>query len=253
MVFSVFFGLDPTVASAGSKGQQTSAQHRLINHERMQELKERIADLRERVKHHQTSRAGNTVEALEAKVASLETTITALVNADSTLLTTLQTAQTQIQTMQAQITALESRPTGGSGGVPDLEKYLEINPNDLNGVKGPHLIFKGVNVHVRSGSGMTVDTTGLGNLIVGYNEILPSGPALNRLGSHNLVGGQLNSFSSSGGLVFGSNNKIAGRYASVLGGEMNNATGWFSTVYGGQFNDSLSNYTYTPAITGGGN
>ena len=51
--------------------------------------------------------------------------------------------------------------------------------------------------------GQTYDTTnGLGNLIVGYNELgNPNGD--NRTGSHNLVTGQQNSFSSYGGLVVG--------------------------------------------------
>jgi hypothetical protein len=245
--------------ATGSKGQQNASQHRLINHQRIHELKERISDLRARLKDHrqQHHNGGSTsttsVEALQAKVASLENSVAALLSADTTLLTSLQAAQTQIQTMQAQITALESRPAGGSGGIPDLEKYVSINPNTLNGVQGPHLIFKGVNVHVQSGSGTTVDTTGLGNLIVGYNEAVQNGTGLNRLGSHNLVGGQMNAFSSSGGLVFGSNNTLAGRYAAILGGEQNNATGWYSTVYGGQFNNSISNYALTPAIGGGGN
>jgi hypothetical protein len=257
MAFAIMTG--PSLALAGdSKGKQTASQHRLINHQRIQELKERISDLRARLKEHKQHQhtgggSDDTVQSLQAKVASLETSVAALLSADNTLLTSLQAAQTHIATLEARIATLESQPAGGGGGVPDLEKYVEINTNDLNGVKGPHLIFKGVNVHVRSGSGTTVDSTGLGNLIIGYNETAQGGAALNRTGSHNLVGGQLNSFSSSGGLVFGSNNRLFGRYAAILGGEQNNATGWYSTVYGGQFNDSLSNYSYTPAVSGGGN
>lgn len=258
MAFAIMTGPSPALAG-DSKGKQTASQHRLINQQRIQELKERISDLRDRLREHRQHQhtgtgSNDTVDSLQARVTSLEASVTALLSADNTLLTSLQAAQSQIASLQARLTTLESQPTGGSGGgVPDLEKYVEINPNDLNGVKGPHLIFKGVNVHVRSGSGTTVDSTGLGNLIIGYNETAQGGTALNRTGSHNLVGGQLNSFSSSGGLVFGSNNRLSGRYAAILGGEQNSATGWYSTVYGGQFNDSLSNYSYTPAVSGGGN
>jgi len=56
---------------------------------------------------------------------------------------------------------------------------LTVVDGTLAGVTGPHWIIEGVNVHVRSGEGSTdegdcqgagVDCSGLGNLIVGYNE-----------------------------------------------------------------------------------
>jgi hypothetical protein len=120
----------------------------------------------------------------------------------------------------------------------------------MNDVKGPNLIFKGVNVHVQSGMGVTADTTsGLGNLILGYNET-PGG--LVRAGAHNLVAGQMNSFSSFGGLVFGMNNKISGDYAAVLGGGQNTASGPYSTVYGGQQNTSSTNYDIKPMQSSSG-
>jgi len=247
MALVIFSG--PSLTWATDSNKKVSG-HRLIDHQRIQDMKERVAELRERMKHHQHNGGGTTartLEALQAKVTSLESNMAAVLSADSTMLTTLQAAQAQIMALQARIATLENRPAGGSGGVPDLEKYVSINPNPMNGVTGPHIIFKGVNVHVQSGAGATVDaTTGLGNLIIGYNEPAQGGVGLNRTGSHNLVGGQMNSFSSSGGLVFGSNNKLSGRFAAVLGGEQNNAVGWFSTVYGGQLNQSMTNYSYTP-------
>jgi hypothetical protein len=229
----------------------------LINHQRLQELKQRIAEMRDQLRQQQgtaSSASTETLAALQARVASLESSVAALLSADSTLLTTLQTAQSQIQTMQAQIAALEARPTGGSGGsIPDLEKYVSIRTDVMNGVKGPHLIFKGVNVHVQSGSGLTVDTTGLGNVIIGYNEMPQNGTALNRLGSHNLVGGQMNAFSSSGGMVLGSNNGLHGRFSAILGGENNTLSGMYSTVYGAQFGSSVTNYDFLPAFPVVGN
>jgi hypothetical protein len=59
----------------------------------------------------------------------------------------------------------------------------------MNGLKGPHVIFTGVNVHILSGAGMTNDgkaPRGLGNLIIGYNELVPGYDNL-RTGYHNLV------------------------------------------------------------------
>ncbi len=66
-------------------------------------------------------------------------------------------------------------------------RFVNVVEGELNGVTGPHFIIEGANVHVRSGaisqstgegcnSSSAVDCptrTGLGNLIVGYNEPRP--------------------------------------------------------------------------------
>ena len=254
MALAIVAGPIPALAG-NSKGQQTSSHHRFVNQQRIHKMKERIADLRERLRdhrknHHKTGSSNTSLDALQAQVDQLATTVAALVEADTKLLEALTNLQNE--NLPTRVASLESQPTGGSGGIPDLEKYVFLETGDKNGVKGPHLVFRGVNVHVQSGSNMTIDTSGLGNLIVGYNENSPSNN-LNRLGSHNLVGGQMNAFSASGGMVFGSNNNLSGRFSGILGGENNQSPGWFSTVYGGQFNNSLTNYSFTPAIGGGGN
>ena len=63
---------------------------------------------------------------------------------------------------------------------------------------------------------------GLGNLIVGYNELrdeCSSDPCMNiRTGSHNVVVGQRHNFSRFGGLVVGDFNTISGDFAVVSGG-----------------------------------
>ena len=43
----------------------------------------------------------------------------------------------------------------------------------------------------------------------------------------------MNSFTSSGGLVFGVKNTISGQYAAVLSGERNAASGVTSSILGG--------------------
>jgi hypothetical protein len=220
------------------KANQNTVNHRLMDNQKIQDLKMRIAELKEKVqKEHHHNGGGTptgTLEGLQAKVTALETTVATLVSADNTVLTTLQAAQTQIATLQARIATLESKPTSG-GGIPGLDKYVSIDPNPINGVNGPHVIFSGANVHVRSGSGATDDNgspTGLGNLILGYDEPDPS-VQLPRNGSHNLVAGTMNSFSTFGGAVLGFRNRLTGQYASVLGGDSNIASGVASTVLGG--------------------
>lgn len=99
------------------------------------------------------------------------------------------------------------------------------------------LLIKGVNVQIVNGSGETDSNNGVGNLIVGYNEILPSKKLKTiRVGSHNLVVGEGHSYASHGGVVFGRNNKVTAPFAAVLGGEKNQATAHTSSVLGGYQN-----------------
>ena len=109
--------------------------------------------------------------------------------------------------------------------------------------------LEGANLHVRSGSGATDERdapTGLGNLIVGYNEDREVG--LDRTGSHNLVVGPDHAYSSHGGLVAGIANKVGGLYATVTGGAENAAEGDFSAVSGGTSNTAEASLS---AVGGG--
>ena len=131
-------------------------------------------------------------------------------------------------------------------------EFVYVETEEINGLRGPHWIIEGANVHVRSGSGSTLDgcgardpnypncesLTGLGNLIVGYNEPIrprdPPGQFNIRTGSHNLVVGKFHSYSSFAGFVAGSQNKVTGAHASVSGGHRNEASGDSASVSGGQ-------------------
>jgi hypothetical protein len=116
-----------------------------------------------------------------------------------------------------------------------IAPYVSVTQDDLDGVQGPNVLFTGANVHVRSGSGSTADfdgLTGLGNLIVGYDENLTG--TTPRTGSHNLVIGVNNGFTSYGGAVFGRSNDIEGVFATVTGGRFNKAGADYASVSGGQ-------------------
>jgi|GEM_PF-2156007 hypothetical protein len=214
-------------------------QHRLLSAELRAKL-ERVEDkLKDRREHH------NPLEALQADVASLKSQLAALASSNASLSSQLSAANSQIALLTSQISALQT--SGGSGGTTNpaltaLAKYVTVDPNTINGVKGPHVIFSGVNLHVRSGSGSTGDNgtpTGLGNLIVGYNEGPPApsaDPISGRNGSHNIVGGTFNAFTSTGGIVLGTQNYTQGMYSSILGGEMNQAQGLSSSILGGRAN-----------------
>ena len=99
----------------------------------------------------------------------------------------------QVAALTAAVAAIESN------NVLDLGPYVRVEEDEINDLSGPHVIFEGANVHVRSGAGATAEgcglveppcptLTGLGNLVVGYNETR-SEPSVDRSGSHNLVVG----------------------------------------------------------------
>ena len=119
---------------------------------------------------------------------------------------------------------------------------VSVDDSPINGLAGPQFTFEGCNVHVRSGSGSTDDggaLTGLGNLVVGYNEprLTRQGPdETERTGSHNLIVGREHKYPSFGGLVAGRGNTVSGQSSSVSGGSFNTASGDFSSVSGGDSN-----------------
>jgi hypothetical protein len=200
-----------------------------------------------------------------------------------------------------------------------LLPYISVVGEEINGLKGPHIIIEGANVHIRSGSGYTHDKvsrscrplegsvpwcpynhyascvsygsgqtwphwecdyeqtselTGLGNLIIGYNEERRSNTTTGlhdqRTGSHNLVIGRYHSFSSYGGLLAGENNTIGegsdrpqyglgcvvmgydnavnGKFSAITGGERNFIDSSWAVISGGSFNEIEGSYA---SISGG--
>ncbi len=120
-------------------------------------------------------------------------------------------------------------------------------------VSGRDLTITGVNVHIIDGTGRTINTSGLGNLIIGYNGSRgvdsKTGDSLDvRTGCHNLILGNENNYSSFGGLVVGQHNTISGPYASVSGGISNTASNSYASVSGGLENTASGTYS---SVSGG--
>jgi hypothetical protein len=90
--------------------------------------------------------------------------------------------------------------------------------------------------------------TGLGNLIIGYNEPPDDFDTEDREGSHNLVIGPRHRFSSWGGLVAGYDNTITGPYCTVSGGSSNRAAAEGASVSGGGENHASA---YLSSVSGG--
>jgi hypothetical protein len=108
--------------------------------------------------------------------------------------------------------------------------HITSGPDDVT--------ITGANLRIVNGLGDTETTNGLGNLIVGYNELRNDLPRFRdvRTGSHNIVLGKRLNFSSFGGFVGGDFNQISGAFASVSVGAGNTASGQFASITGGQGN-----------------
>ncbi len=132
-------------------------------------------------------------------------------------------------------------------------------PDGQGGPTRKTVRVSGVNWQIVSGSGATngnddfpdsvsmTTVNGVGNLIVGCNEMgHPLGD--NRTGSHNIVLGRNNNYSSFGGLVGSSLNDIRAPFAMVSGGKGNMAKSLYSSVTGGRSNTAKGAYA---AVTGG--
>jgi hypothetical protein len=101
-------------------------------------------------------------------------------------------------------------------------KYVE------SGVGGkPTIQFSGVNVQVVNGEGKTSAVNGAGNLIIGYDEEPGS-----QTGSHDLMLGTKQAYTSYGSILGGLGNTASGANTVVLG-EANLAEGGQSGVLGG--------------------
>lgn len=98
------------------------------------------------------------------------------------------------------------------------------------------IVFNNMNLQVVNGSGNTESANGKGNIIVGYNA---GGGA--KAGSHNVIVGTKNSYSSYGGIIAGNGNTASGKFSSVLGGSSNTATGDQAVVVGGEKNNATGN------------
>ena len=125
-----------------------------------------------------------------------------------------------------------------------LAPYVTVNGGTINDLAGPHVIFTGVNVHIRSGhsSGDSYTQNGRGNLVLGYNEPSDTTFPAERAGSHNLVVGPSHRYNFGVGLVVGGSSRLGSDGASVSGGFMNTASGWFASVGAGLRNAAVGDF-----------
>jgi hypothetical protein len=186
------------------------------------------------------SAKGQTTAQLQAEIALLKSSVTALQNSVAALQSksagnqaTDTTQSATLAAVQRQVTLIAQNPVLATG------PFVKLDVNPENGVIGPNIVFTGANIHIVSGSGTTVDQTGKGNLIIGYNPAPIDMQVGERSGSHNIITGEENTFTGSGGVVFGFQNSLLTSYASILGGSSNvilSGDGELAVIVGGYNN-----------------
>jgi hypothetical protein len=192
---------------------------------------------------------GVTQAAVDAAIAAEATARDVAVAAEASLRAAADTAlEGQIATEAATRSAFDATLAPLTALAP-LATYVSVNTATINGLAGPHVIFSGVNVHIRSGhtSGNSYTQNGKGNLILGYNEPSDSALPTERGGSHNVVVGPNHRYNFGVGLVVGGENKLGADGASVSGGFSNTALGLSSSVTGGFSNTASGEYSSVSA------
>jgi hypothetical protein len=208
------------------------------------------------------------IRALRQQVAAMRKQLNAARGDLSAASTTRESLQVQLSALQQQVDAMKRQldtlraDVGGlrANSVWDLNGYLTFEVS--NGY--PTAVFRGVNVQIVNGMGDTQTVNGTGNLIVGYNRPNTNGfvcslgvtesaavclanggvwAQSHKGGSHNIVGGDFNNYSSWGGLVLGLENALSAPYTAVLGGARNRAEGSFATIIGGGYNTASGIYS----------
>lgn len=113
-------------------------------------------------------------------------------------------------------------------------------------VNGTEVTLHGYNLHIENNAGPQL-ADGVGNLILGYNVTRGLDNNFNsldmRTGSHYLVIGDQNNYTSYSGVVNGHFNLVSAPYSSVCGGVNNTAGGFTSFISGGYHNTTNGPYS----------
>jgi hypothetical protein len=210
----------------------------------LKSLAKSLAALQKTVKSQTAS-----IHALQSKSSSQAATIAALRSTVATQASTISSLQGVVGTdashgLRKSVADIAGNPVMTLSWLPT---YVTLDSGSVDGVAGPNVTFSGCNVHVRSTTG-EADASGLGNLIVGWNEAAGGDAYTMRFGSNNLVCGDYNYFTSYGCFISGSHNSGAGAYSGLNGGWGNSASGVSSSVAGGEGNAAQGEAV---SITGG--
>lgn len=95
--------------------------------------------------------------------SSLATTQTTMASSLATTQAALEIAEDHINALTARVLVVEANPSSL------LAPYVTVEQGIVSGFTGPHIIFSGVNIHIRSAEDATCygPKNGLGNIILG--------------------------------------------------------------------------------------
>ena len=157
--------------------------------------------------------------------------------------------QDEVTALQGQVTTLQSENSTLTSEVSALQTTLSKVSYDPTGLNGkPTLQISGANLQIVSGSGYTYgNVNGLGNLIIGYDE---NPDNASQTGSHDLILGDFQTFTSYGGIIGGQHNALTGPFSAVFG-QTNTASGEASSVSGGAGN--IASGEWSSVLGGEGN
>jgi hypothetical protein len=143
--------------------------------------------------------------------------------------------ESQVTTLDGRVDKLENQNARLEEKVAALEEKLSkitYEPKGLNDL--PTVKISGANLQVVNGTGAIQNVNGLGNVIIGYDEHAAD---IKQTGSHNLVLGDRQAFTSWGGLLAGSKNSITAPLG-VAFGFSNAVKGKWATITAGYFNEA---------------
>jgi hypothetical protein len=170
--------------------------------------------------------------AATAAWAEVPTTVCVPEAASKSVLSTNAKGECPTKTVNKVTVKYKTEPLPGKAELEKLDKLLPHVNYVESGIGGkPTIQFSGLNVQVVSGAGATgAAVNGEGNLVIGYDE---DAEKHEQTGSHNLVLGEEQTFTSYGGILGGFKNTITASYATVTGGWKNTASGEYASVGGG--------------------
>jgi hypothetical protein len=166
----------------------------------------------------------------------------------------------RVEQLESQNARLEDKVSTLQEKVATLDQKLSkitYEPKGLNDL--PTVKISGANLQVVNGTGAINKVNGLGNVIIGYDE---HGADIKQTGSHNLIVGEGQTFTSWADLLagsknivnaphavaFGFRNQATNNWTSALGGYFNVASGAGSSITGGSQSEAKSGLS---SITGG--
>jgi hypothetical protein len=173
------------------------------------------------------------VTVVGAAWAEAPTTICVPEHASSQVLSTNTKGECPTKTINKVAVKYKSEALPGTAELAKLDKILPHVNYVESGVAGkPTIQFSGVNVQILNGEGKTATTNGAGNLLIGYDEAFSKA----QTGSHDLILGEEQQFTSYAGIIAGWRNTVEAPFASITAGESNFAKGNYSAVSGGELN-----------------